>query len=127
MLLLILDELQIFGPLFGVNLSPLKVALFDCVEFALKLNDLEFFFSLLLLVLINAAVQVSFAIFGLNLLAHGKGHTALIKGLVSGNGHLNLVTDAEEKKTALSLTERYLSDDLIEALGEELFTNWADA
>ena len=65
--------------------------------------------------------------FSLELLAHGKSHTGLIEGLVGGNCHLDFVTDSEQKETAFRLRQSNLSDNLIEALGEKLFADWADS
>ena len=91
------------------------------------MNDLLLLRSPLFLEFLNAAVQVSLAILSLDLLTHGESHTALVKSLVSGDRHFNLITDAKEEETTLSLTERYLSDNLVEALREELLTDGADA
>ena len=43
------------------------------------------------------------------------------------NGHLDFVTDTHEQETTLSTVDCDLSDKLIEALGEELFTEGAEA
>jgi hypothetical protein len=64
---------------------------------------------------------------GLQLLAHGESHRGLVQGLIGRDGHLNLITDSQQEKAALGLVEGNLADDLIEALGEELLTNGANA
>jgi hypothetical protein len=50
----------------------------------------------------------------------------LVEGLVGGNCHLDFVANSQQEETALGLTQSDLADDLVEALREELFTNWAD-
>jgi hypothetical protein len=51
----------------------------------------------------------------------------LVESLVCGDGHLDLISDSKQQKASLWLTQSYLSDDLVEALGEKFFSNWADA
>ena len=51
----------------------------------------------------------------------------LVKGLIGSDGHLNLVTDSEEEKSTLWQIQSDLTNDLVEALGEELLTNGANA
>jgi len=50
----------------------------------------------------------------------------LVEGLVGGNCHLDFVANSQQEETTLGLAQSDLADDLIEALGEELFTNWAN-
>ena len=63
----------------------------------------------------------------LQLLAHGEGHRGLVEGLVSGDRHLNLVSDSQQEQAALGLAQRHLSDDLVEALTKELLAHGADS
>jgi hypothetical protein len=65
--------------------------------------------------------------FSLQLLAHSKGHRALIKCLIGSDGHLDLISNSEEEEAALWLVQGHLSDDFVETLGEKLFTHGADA
>ena len=51
----------------------------------------------------------------------------LVKRLIGGNGHLDLITDSEEEQTALWLVQGHLADDLVEALREQFFSDWTDA
>ena len=51
----------------------------------------------------------------------------MIECLVGSDGHHNLVSDTQEKEAALRQVESHLTDDLIEALREELLTHWADS
>lgn len=62
----------------------------------------------------------------LELLSHGEGDRALIESLICSDGHLDLVSDSEEEETSLWLAKGDLSNDLIEALTEKLFSDWAD-
>lgn len=61
------------------------------------------------------------------LFAHGKRHGALIQGLVGFSGHLDVIPDAQEKQATLWLVQSHLSDELINALTEELFAHRADS
>jgi len=63
----------------------------------------------------------------LQLLPHGESHTALVEGLVSGDGHLDLVAHSEQEKSTFWFTQGNLADDLVEALGEELFSHGANS
>ena len=72
-------------------------------------------------------LKISLTMLGLELLAHGKGHGTLIQSLVGSNGHFDLITDSEEEESALWQIQSHLTDDLVEALGEELLTDWTDA
>lgn len=65
--------------------------------------------------------------FSLELLAHGEGHRTLVQSLVGSNGHFDLITDSEEEKSTLWQIQSDLTNDLVEALGEELLTDWANA
>jgi len=62
----------------------------------------------------------------LKLLSHGKSDRALVQSLISSNGHLDLISDSEEEKATLRLIQSHLSDDLVKALGEELFSDGTD-
>jgi hypothetical protein len=77
--------------------------------------------------LLNSFLQLSFAMLCLQLLSHGKSHRALVQGLVGGNCHFDFITHSQQEKPSLGLTQSYLTDDLIEALGKQFLTNRADA
>ena len=47
--------------------------------------------------------------------------------MVGGDSHHDLVTNTEEEQSALGQVESDLTDDFIEALGEELLTDGANA
>jgi len=42
------------------------------------------------------------------------------------NGHLDLIPYSDEKESSFSAVDGDLSDQFIEALGEELFSVWAN-
>jgi len=60
-------------------------------------------------------------------LAHTIGDRAFVKSLVSLNGHFDLITDTHQQEATFSTVDSNLSDELIEALGEKFFTEWADS
>jgi hypothetical protein len=77
--------------------------------------------------LLDLLDQVQLSIFGLKLLAHGESNRGLVERLVSSNRHSDFITHSKEQLAANGLCKGHLSDDLVEALAKELFTNWADA
>lgn len=58
---------------------------------------------------------------------HGLVSFALAAYLVSSDGHAHLVADTQQQQAALSAVDCDLTDELVKALGIELFTNRADA
>ena len=124
---LVVEELNLFCALFGLNLATRGIARLNGLNLALQL---DYFVGLLFLLgfeLGDSLLEVSLAVLSLQLLAHGEGHRALIESLVGSDGHHDLVTDTEKQKAALGQVESHLTDDLVEALGEELLTHWANA
>jgi len=63
----------------------------------------------------------------LKLLSHGEGDRGLIEGLISSDSHLDFISHSEEQESTLGLVEGHLTDDLVEALAEELLADRADA
>lgn len=127
MLFLVLQKGDFIITLLLVNFLALDVSLFDGFDFRLELNYFVFLFCLLGLEVSNLFLKSSFAVLSLQLLPHGEGHTALVQGLVGGDGHLDLVAHSEQQKSALGFTQGNLADDLVEALGEELLSDGADS
>lgn len=46
--------------------------------------------------------------------------------MIGSDGHLDFISDSQEEDTALGFSQSNLTDNLIEALGEELFSDRAD-
>ena len=63
----------------------------------------------------------------LQLLSHGESNELLIESLVGSDSHFDFVSDSEQQESTLGLIEGDLTDDLVEALAEELLTNGADS
>ena len=116
MLLLVIEVLDLLRALLLVNDLLHALALVDRVDLCLELNDLVGLLLAASLILLNPVVEVSFSIFGLNLLAHGESGRTLIERLVGRDRHLDLVSDSEQEQAALWLTQAALADDLIKAL-----------
>ena len=127
MRLLVLEELDLFFALLGLDFLALNVALVNGVDLGLQFNNFVILFCTFGLELSNALLKVRLAVLSLELLAHGEGNTGLVKSLVGSDGHLNLIAHSEQEETTLGFGEGHLSDNLIEALAEEFFSNGADA
>ena len=120
------QELEFFLALLLVYLGALRDTLLCSLDASLKLNDLVLLAGALILLSLDDGLEVSLAMLRLLLLAHGEGDGALIERLVGLPRHFDVVADAEKKESALRLVKRYLSDQLIETLTEELLANGAD-
>ena len=59
-------------------------------------------------------------------ISEGSSYLPCVEGLIGRVGQLDLITDSEEQEAALWLVKRHLADDLVETLGEELFTHGAE-
>lgn len=116
MLLLVVEELDLFRALLLVDDLLHALALIDRVDLCLELNNLVGLLLTAPLKLLDPVVKVGFALFGLNLLTHGEGGRALIERLVGRDRHLDLVSDPEQEQATLRLTQADLADDLIKAL-----------
>jgi len=66
-------------------------------------------------------------LFGHQGLAHTISNWALVQCLVRLDGHFDLISHSDQQEAPLSTVDRNLSDQLIEALGEKLLTEGADA
>jgi len=115
-LLLVVEVLDVLSALLLVNDLLHALALIDRVDFCLELDNLVGLLLAASLVLLNPVVEVSFAIFGLNLLAHGESGRALVERLVGRDRHLDLVSNSEQEQAALRLAQADLANDLIKAL-----------
>lgn len=124
---LVLEELELLDALLLLNLLPLAVALLDGLDLGLELDYLILELGLLGLEFFDLALEVGLAVLSLQLLPHGESDRALVQGLVSGDGHLDLIADSQEEEAALGLVQGHLSNDLVEALREELLAHRADA
>lgn len=58
-------------------------------------------------------LHIRLALLALQGLPHAKRHTALVKCLVGGQGHADLVPDTKQEETPLGAIDGHLSDQLI--------------
>lgn len=75
----------------------------------------------------NVCVHLILSLLGHQSFSHTIGDRRLIEILVSLNGHADLVAHSHEQEAPLSAVDRDLTDELIEALAEELFADWANS
>ena len=76
-----------------------------------------------MLQLLDGLFQVSLAVLSLKLLSHGKGDRALVKGLVSGDSHFDLISNSKQQQSSLWLAKCNLSDNLVKALRKQFFSD----
>ena len=86
-----------------------------------------------LLLLLLALLQLSARFFKLRasmlcleLLAHGEGNRTVVERVVGLYVRVDVTLDAQKEQASLRHVKRHLANDLLEALLEELFANWAD-
>jgi len=126
MRLLILKELDFLLSLLSFDILSLSISLVDGLDLRLKLTNFIFKLRLFVLQLFNGSLEVGLSVLGLQLLSHGEGHRRLIQGLISRDRHFDFVSNSEKEETSLWLRKCNLPDNLIEALAEELLSDWAD-
>ena len=97
MQLLVLEELELLDALLLFNFLSLAVTLLDGFDLRLELDDLILELGLLGLELFDLTLEVGLAVLSLQLLPHGESDRALVQGLVSGDGHLDLIADSQEE------------------------------
>jgi hypothetical protein len=74
----------------------------------------------------NVGLHFVFLLLRHECLSHSVGNGALVQGLVSLNSHLNFISYSDKKESSFGAIDGDLSDQLIEALGVEFFSDWAD-
>ena len=108
-------------------LGELGVLAVDLLDLLLQVFDV-------LLVLLDGRLEVGdvlshfvFALLRHERLSHAVSDRALVEGLVGLDRHLDLISHAHKEEAALGGVDSDLSDQLVEALGEEFFAEGADA
>ena len=120
-------ELLLLGSLFNVDGPLLLMPDLESINARLESNDLVFLSSPFVLQFDDLLLESLFSVFGKQLLSHGERHCALIKSLVGRVGLLDVITDAQEKKTTHWLVKSHLTDNLVKALLEQFLADWAEA
>ena len=118
-------EFLLLGSLRQISGPSLLVPRLESGNAGFEFDDLVLLPAPLIFLLDNLRLQFSLAMLGKKLFSHGEGHRALIQGLIGRVCLLDVVADAKEQKTSLGLIQSDLTNDLIEALLEELFTHRA--
>lgn len=123
MIALVVKEFELIRAFLLLVFTSLTGSRLDGLNLALELDHFVLLFLLLGFQLLNLLLQVSLAMLRLQLFPHREGHRALVERLVRSNSHFDLVTHAQKQKTSFWQIEGDLSDDLVEALGEEFFAH----
>ena len=78
MSLLVFQEFELLLTLLVFNFFAFGIALLDGLDLGFELNDLVFLFGLSGLEVGDSLLEISFAVFSLELLAHGEGDGTII-------------------------------------------------
>ena len=120
-------ELLLLGSLFNVDGPLLLMPDLESINARLKSNDLVFLSSPFVFQFDDLLLESLFSVLGKQLLSHGERHCALIKSLVGRVGLLDVIADAQEKKTTHWFVKSHLTDNLVEALLEQFLADRAEA
>ena len=120
-------ELLLLSSLFNVDGPLLLMPDLESLDARLKSNDLVFLSSPLVLQFDDLLLESLFAMLSKQLLSHGERHCALIKSLVGRVGLLDVIADAQEKKTTHWFVKSHLTDNLVKALLEQFLADRAEA
>ena len=123
MRLLVLQKIDLIVSLFILHLLSFLVPLLNRIDLALQLNHLIVQLILSTIQIINSLFQISFSLLSLKLFPHAKCDSRLVQSLIRGNGHLNLIPHSEQQQSSLRQVDSHLSNDLIKALREQLFSD----
>lgn len=124
--LLVFQELELVFAL-SLLLFPAKSILrFNILLACLQFSNLVFVLRTFNLQFFHCLDQLRHTMLGLKLFTHGEVNWSVVEGLVSANSIAALVANTEQKESTLWLSKSYLTNDLIEALGEKILSNWAN-
>ena len=112
---------------FLLTLASLSILSDNFLDLIVQLLDVVVVVTAGGLKISNALLHLVLALLSHKGLAHSVSDRALVKSLISLDGHLDFVTDTHEEEASLSAVDGDLTDQFIEALGEELLTVWADS
>ena len=127
MLLLVFQEFDFLFAFLGFNVSALFVSLLNSFNLGLEFGHFILELSLLVFELLNSFLQLRLSMFGLQLFSHSECYRALVEGLIGGNSHFNFISHSEQKKASLWLAQSNLTDDFIETLRKQFFSDRANA
>ena len=105
----------------------LLVALDGLVDVQVESLDLLGQALALLLELADRVLHIVLLLLSHEGFAHAVGDRTFVERLVGLDGHLDFVTHTHKQESAFGALDRNLTDQLVEALGVEFFSNRADA
>ena len=120
MLGLLLEELFLLLALLVVLFVFLCDDSVDRFDLRSQLHDSALLLPLLLLKFELPFLKLNSAVLGLKLLAHSECDGAVVERLVSADVGVDVALDSEEEQATLGHVQRYLADNLLEALLKEL-------
>ena len=121
------EELELFLSLFQVNYLLLSMTRLQAGDTALHLNDSVLLTDLLVLLLLDLLLEVFLAVLSLELFTHGKRYSTVVECHIGSIRLFDIITNTKEQKATLGLIECHLTDNFVEALSEQLFTNGAES
>ena len=104
----------------------LLIALYDVVNVLFEVLDVVGMLIASILQMLDISVHFVFSLLCHECLSHSVGDGTFIEGLVSLDGHFNLISDSDKEESSLGTLNSDLTDQFVEALSEEFFTDGAD-
>ena len=124
-LVLVLEEVDLVLATLLIRRSPLVLPLLENIRFASQLTRLHLQVSILSFQPRHLFLQGRDPLLSLELFLDSESDTAGVEQLIRFNGHSYLVSHSHQQQSSLRTIKGHLSNEFIETLRVELFTNWA--